>query len=88
MGTSDPGPASEPSGLSFEAQAYKYLMLLGFVGEDNVTGQNLVGDRGGIQIVLDYLSFFAGNKTYVKWCCWTLIVSSEPVLVLVSVLRM
>lgn len=58
---------------SYEDQAYKFIMLIGFVGEDNLVGQNLIGDRGGITVVLEYLNYFRSNKTYVKWCSWALI---------------
>ena len=67
----------QPSGLSFETQAYKYIMLLGFIGEDDEIGQNVLGDRGGIAIVVEYMDFYRVNLTYVKWCCWALIVSAR-----------
>lgn len=68
-----PSTQEAPALDSFESQAYKYLMLLGFAGEDNPIGQNLLGDRGGIQVLMEYLKYFADNKTFVKWCCWALI---------------
>lgn len=75
VGGGVPAPA-EKTGLRYEDQAYKFVMLLGFVGEDNLLGQGLVGDRGGIAVALEYLNYFRADKTYVKWCSWALIVSA------------
>lgn len=65
------------SPLSFAASGYKYVMLLGFLSMDcdvSQSAQTVVGDRGGVQVVLDYLSYFYAKRVeYVKWCSWSLI---------------
>ena len=59
----------------YEEQAYKYIMLLGLLGCDSTDRQTLIGDRSGIQVITDYLVYYKHYKIYLKWACWTLIVS-------------
>ena len=76
--------SDQPNSLRFQDQAYKFVMLLGLVSEDNPLAQTLVGDRGGIAAVVEYMNHFRDNKVYVKWCSWSLIVSTVFWVVLCS----
>ncbi len=66
------------SNLSFETHAYKYIMLFGFISDTNSTmnnsNQTLVGDRGAINIIIEYLDFYYDKKLFLTWCCWSLVV--------------
>lgn len=60
---------------SYEQSAYKYIMILGFLAADDTNAQTMIGDRGGIQVILEYMNYYSTEQLYLKWCCWAFIVS-------------
>ena len=60
---------------TFDANLYKFITVLGFLGMRDVILQSVIGDKGGIQVIIDYMVYYKVLALYLKWCSWALIVS-------------
>lgn len=59
--------------IRFSDYEYKFIMAIGMATIDSTKMQSRVGDKGGVEYILESLERNPDNMKIVKWSCWSLV---------------
>jgi len=59
--------------ITFATYEYKFIMALGMACIDSINMQSRIGDKGGIDCIIESLENSPDDKRIVKWSCWALV---------------
>ena len=65
------------SSLSYPNYEHKIIMILGMMASDFPLGQSRIGDKGGIEFIVESLKKRTEDAKIVLWSNWSLVVFND-----------